>query len=196
MSGNAKSKSSKNKSKNNNGQLAQNANNGGPVINSQANQRSLGDMNYMSLGQGQGPGQAMPQGPSVYTPPYMTQYQYQSQNQAVSGNLQNMQNVGYANMQGQCQGQGGQQTQQSSVQYDLSGNYSGLQQNSKINNSNIDSSTIVTMIQQMNNTFTERLSSIELIVLGFNDTSTLEGHFVSSPREREKRDRRESRGDE
>ena len=34
------------------------------------------------------------------------------------------------------------------------------------------------------------------IVLGFNDTSTLESHFVSSPREREKRDRRESRGDE
>ena len=30
-----------------------------------------------------------------------------------------------------------------------------------------------------------------LIVLGFNDTSTLEGHFVSSPREREKRDSRE-----
>ena len=27
-----------------------------------------------------------------------------------------------------------------------------------------------------------------LIVLGFNDTSTLVGHFVSSPREREKRD--------
>ena len=37
---------------------------------------------------------------------------------------------------------------------------------------------------------------VRLIVLGFNDTSTLEGHFVSSPREREKRDRRESRGDE
>ena len=31
----------------------------------------------------------------------------------------------------------------------------------------------------------------DFIVLGFNDTSTLEGHFVSSPREREKRDRRE-----
>ena len=31
------------------------------------------------------------------------------------------------------------------------------------------------------------------IVLGFNDTSTLVGHFVSSPREREKRDRRDSR---
>ena len=34
------------------------------------------------------------------------------------------------------------------------------------------------------------------IVLGFNDTSTLVGHFVSSPREREKRDRRGSRGAE
>ena len=31
-----------------------------------------------------------------------------------------------------------------------------------------------------------------LIVLGFNDTSTHVGHFVSSPREREKRDRRNS----
>ena len=35
-----------------------------------------------------------------------------------------------------------------------------------------------------------------MIVLGFNDTSTLVGHFVSPPREREKRDRRDSRGDE
>ena len=33
-------------------------------------------------------------------------------------------------------------------------------------------------------------------MLGFNDRSTLEGHFVSSPRDRQKRDRRESRGDE
>ena len=33
------------------------------------------------------------------------------------------------------------------------------------------------------------------MVLGFNDTSTLVGHFVSSPREREKRDRRDSRRD-
>ena len=37
---------------------------------------------------------------------------------------------------------------------------------------------------------------IDLIELGLNDTSTLVGHFVSSPREREKRDRRDSRGDE
>ena len=36
----------------------------------------------------------------------------------------------------------------------------------------------------------------KLIELGFNDTSTLLGHFVSSLREREKRDRRDSRGDE
>ena len=35
-----------------------------------------------------------------------------------------------------------------------------------------------------------------LIEMGFNDTSTLVGHFVSSPREREKRDRRDCRGDE
>ena len=33
-------------------------------------------------------------------------------------------------------------------------------------------------------------------MLGFNDMSTLVGHFVSSPREIEKRDRRDSRGDE
>ena len=33
-------------------------------------------------------------------------------------------------------------------------------------------------------------------MLGFNDTSTLVGHFVSSPREREKRYRRDSGGDE
>ena len=32
--------------------------------------------------------------------------------------------------------------------------------------------------------------------VGFNDTSTLGGHFMSSPREREKRNRRESRRDE
>ena len=37
---------------------------------------------------------------------------------------------------------------------------------------------------------------IDLIVLGFNDTSTLVGHFVSPPRDREKRDRRDSRKDE
>ena len=35
-----------------------------------------------------------------------------------------------------------------------------------------------------------------MIVLGFKDTSNLVGHFVSSPRVREKRDRRKSRGDE
>ena len=33
-------------------------------------------------------------------------------------------------------------------------------------------------------------------MLGFNDTSTLVGHFVSSPREREKSDRRDNRRDE
>ena len=37
---------------------------------------------------------------------------------------------------------------------------------------------------------------IDLILLGFNNMSTLVSHFVSCPREREKRDRRDSRGDE
>ena len=41
----------------------------------------------------------------------------------------------------------------------------------------------------------EHVSLDFLIVLGFNNTSTLVGHFVSSPREREKRDRRDSRGE-
>ena len=40
------------------------------------------------------------------------------------------------------------------------------------------------------------LICLDLIMLGFNDTSTLVGHFVSSPRERKKRDRRDSKGDE
>ena len=35
-----------------------------------------------------------------------------------------------------------------------------------------------------------------LIVLGFNYMSTLVGHFVSSPREREERDTRDSSEDE
>ena len=39
-------------------------------------------------------------------------------------------------------------------------------------------------------------SSEGLTVLGLNDFSTLVGHFVSSPREREKRDRSDSKGDE
>ena len=34
-----------------------------------------------------------------------------------------------------------------------------------------------------------------MIELGFNDTSTLVGHFVSSPRKREKRERIDSRGE-
>ena len=39
-------------------------------------------------------------------------------------------------------------------------------------------------------------SVVYLILLGFNDTSALVGHFASSPRVREKRDRQDSRGDE
>ena len=41
-----------------------------------------------------------------------------------------------------------------------------------------------------------RLISSRLIVLGFNDTSTLVGHFVSSPRERGKKEKRDNRREE
>ena len=37
---------------------------------------------------------------------------------------------------------------------------------------------------------------LHLIVLGLNDMTSLVGQFVSSPREREKRDRSDSREDE
>ena len=37
-------------------------------------------------------------------------------------------------------------------------------------------------------------SKLFIDCLGFNDMSTLVGHFVSSPREREKRDKRDSKG--
>ena len=43
--------------------------------------------------------------------------------------------------------------------------------------------------------WSQRCSSHRLIVLRFNDTSSLVGHFVSFPREREKTDRRDSSGD-
>ena len=48
-------------------------------------------------------------------------------------------------------------------------------------------------ILRINNGFYRYDNNDWLIVLGFNDMSTLVGHFVLSPREREKRD---SRGDE
>ena len=44
--------------------------------------------------------------------------------------------------------------------------------------------------------FCRYLTLFWLIVLGFNDTSTLVGHFVSSSKEREKREERDSRRDE
>ena len=41
-----------------------------------------------------------------------------------------------------------------------------------------------------------KMLTVYCIVLGFNNTSTLVGHFVSSTREREKRDRTNCRRDE
>ena len=42
----------------------------------------------------------------------------------------------------------------------------------------------------------QKLYLVFVCLTGLNDTSALVGHFVSSPRERKKRDRRDSRGDE
>ena len=50
-------------------------------------------------------------------------------------------------------------------------------------------------LQKLNSHFLQQKYLIELC-WGLTTQSTLEGHFVSSPREREKRDRRDSRGDE
>ena len=60
--------------------------------------------------------------------------------------------------------------------------------------SNTEKKSSIVLAQH--NTCTEKKSSIALIMLEFNDLSTLVGHFVSSPREREKRNRRDSRRDE
>ena len=49
---------------------------------------------------------------------------------------------------------------------------------------------------QANNICHKMFSLNWLVVLGFNNMSTLVGHFVSSPRDREKTDRRDSRGTE
>ena len=59
-----------------------------------------------------------------------------------------------------------------------------------------DKKIISFLIHSKNATQTEVVQAVRLIALWFNDTSTLVGHFVSSPREREKRDRRDSRRDE
>ena len=55
---------------------------------------------------------------------------------------------------------------------------------------------ITKMIMISNLTTLQPMRVTWIFVLGFNDMSALVGHFVSSPRRREKRDRRDSRGDE
>ena len=57
----------------------------------------------------------------------------------------------------------------------------------------ISMSSVSRCISSVSRAIAMKVKDYILIVLGFNDTSTLVGHFVSSPREREKRDRRDSR---
>ena len=60
----------------------------------------------------------------------------------------------------------------------------------------LDAALNLSIYQYLNNSLSSRWSTeiVQLIVVGFNDTSTLLGHFVSSPRK--KRYRRDSREDE
>ena len=164
MTGNDKSKSHKGKSKNQSAQPAQTMNNGGQSINSQCNQGGWVEANYGAMGQNCG----LPQIQGMTQQSYTTPYYNQNLNQNFqSGVMQTMQNpVMNMNMhnQGQGQGQVGQQTQSSTVHTDPVGGYSGSQQHITTNNNSVDNSTVVNMIQQLNNNFMGRLASIETSV--------------------------------
>ena len=55
--------------------------------------------------------------------------------------------------------------------------------------------TVTSSTKQNDNSAVLGARTLNVHVLGFNYMSTLVGHFVSSPREREKIDIRDSRGD-
>ena len=159
---------SKDKPKNQNGQGTQAPSNGGQSVSVQSNQIGWGDgnMNMNPTGLA-GQNYSMQQPAFVNVQGYPQQYH----NQTLSaGNMQNH----YTNMntslhsQGQGQGQISQNTQQNTVQYDQGNMFCGPQQNMPVNNISVDNSTIVNMIQQLNNNFMGRLSNIEHSVAKLN----------------------------
>ena len=157
MSGTSKSKSSKGKLKNNNGQIAQNG--GHVVVNPQVNQGGLLDMTSTSSGRDRRRAGHVTRSKYVSTPLYDPVSQ--SASVSIWESPKHAKHWRYANMQGQSAGLHVGQHTQTSVQYDQS----GIQQNPLVNNNTyFDSNTIVTMIQQMNNNFMGRLSSIETSV--------------------------------
>ena len=167
MSGKAKSKASKDKAKNQTGQLAQTMSNGGQGVAMQCNPSGWVDSINANNACGQSGGIQQPQPQFMNSQGCTQQYYYQNLNQTFpSGTMQN-QNINMGtNIQSQGQGKGqiGQHTQSNTVQYDQSDNYCGPQQSFPVNNNAIDSSTIVNMIQQLNNNFMGRLSNIEVSV--------------------------------
>ena len=106
---------------------------------------------------------------------------------------------------GMVQGNMGMQQGNMGMQQGMMGMAPGMQQGARMPQNNM---YVQQQMQQMQYqqvrlpVFTQNVVKFSiltgwfLIVLGFNNKSTLVGHFVSSPREREKRDRRDSRGNE
>ena len=168
MSGKAKSKASKDKAKNQTGQLAQKTSNGGQGVAMQCNPSGWVDTINASNAFGQsGSGIQQPQPQFMNSQGCTPQYYNQYPNQTFPSRTIQNQNINMGtNIQSQGQGKGqiGQHTQSNTAQYDQSGNYCGPQQSFPVNNNAIDSSTIVNMIQQLNNNFMGRLSNIEVSV--------------------------------
>ena len=160
MPSNSQPKSSKSKVKNPSGQSGQNTqtvSNGGQSVDMQTSRSGWGDGNMNSNGVAGG----------IHQPTFVNPQGYTQQFHGQTLPAPNMQNQ-FMNMntnqnnQGQWQGQVGQNTQQSTAQYDQgSGFYAPPQPNLSLNNNSYDNSTINNMIQQLNNNFTSRLSNIE-----------------------------------
>lgn len=159
MAGKSHSKKVNSQQKSPNTPPVQSVNNGGPVVNTQYGQGTWSDMNsaqgnaaqYLSnMHQLQQPAQYQvsnqhPQ--SVHMQPFGTDNQNSNMNMNSA-------------VRGQCQGQN--VPQQNSDQYGHCVGYMNVnpQQSQSVNN-NSDNGTLVHMIQQMNNNFMGRLSSIE-----------------------------------
>ena len=162
MPGNSQPKSSKSKVKNPSGQSGQNTqtvSNGGQSVDMQTSRSrsGWGDGNMNSNGVAGGIHQPTFANPQGYTQQFhgQTLPAPNMQNQFMNMNTNQ-------NNQGQWQGHVGQNTQQSTAQYDQgSGFYAPPQPNLSLNNNSYDNSTIINMIQQLNNNFTSRLSNIE-----------------------------------
>ena len=159
MAGKSHSKKVNSQQKSPNTPPVQSVNNGGPVVNTQYGQGTWSDMNSA-------PGNAAQYLSNMHQLQQPAQYQVSNQHpQSVhmqpfgTHNQNSNMNMNSA-VRGQCQGQN--VPQQNSDQYGHCVGYMNVnpQQSQSVNN-NSDNGTLVHMIQQMNNNFMGRLSSIE-----------------------------------